>query len=67
MTYPKPTIIAAVNAARVSTNWREASLVIDTAAHMLTESFGGTFADAAQQVRQAIGLDHEAQMAVERS
>ncbi|MDP0925687.1 hypothetical protein Q0601_00735 [Paracoccus onubensis] len=49
MTYPKPTIIAAIAAARQS-GWTERSLIIDTAAALLAETIGGTVDSAEQQV-----------------
>ena len=47
--YPKPTIIAAISAARKS-GWRERTLIIDTAAHVLRTRYGGTLDDAEQAV-----------------
>ena len=47
--YPKPTIIAAISAARQS-GWSERSLIIDTAAHALQSHYGGTLDDAEQAV-----------------
>lgn len=67
MTYPKPTIIAAINAARAQTNWPEASLIIDTAAMILAghQADDATLDAARDQVRAEMGLDWQAQAEVE--
>lgn len=54
MTYPKPTIIAAIQAASHATGWQERTLIIDTAAALLFVHHGGTLESAEQQVNDVI-------------
>lgn len=67
--YKSTAIVQAINNARNHTGWRDATAVTDLAAQDLAgiQADDAALEDARHQVSEAMGMDHAAQRAVERS